>query len=74
MATVTELRETAYTACKAPTRYLSDPDVIDSPEEMAAVQAEWNVYFAAMRAIAEKYPYTEEEKARQPKPCGTSDD
>ena len=74
MATVTELRDAAYAACKAPTRYLSDPDVINSPEEMAKVDAEWNVYFAAMRAILEQYPFTEEEKARQPKPCGISED
>lgn len=74
MPTITELREAAFVACKAPARYLSDPDVIDSPEETAAVQAEWNTYFAAMRAIEEKYPYTEEEKARQPKPCCDSDD
>jgi hypothetical protein len=70
----TKLREVALAACKAPTRYLSDPDVINSVEETAKVQAEWNAYFQAMRDIEEKYPYTEEEKARQPKPCCDSDD
>jgi len=70
----TELREAAFAACKAPARYTSDPDVINSVEETAKVQAEWNAYFQAMRAIEEKYPYIEEEKARQPKPVSPSDD
>ena len=69
-----KLREVALAACKAPTRYLSDPDVIESVEETAKVQAEWNAYFAAMRLIMEKYPFTEEEKERRPKPCDASDD
>ena len=69
-----KLREAAFAACKAPKRYLSDPDVIDSVEETAVVQAEWNVYFKAMKDIMEKYPFTEEEKERQPKPCDASDD
>ena len=68
------LREVALAACKAPARYLSDPDVINSVEETAKVQAEWNVYFKAMKDIMETYPFSEEEKMRQPKPCDASDD
>ena len=68
------LREAAFSACKAPTRYTSDPDVINSVEETAKVQAEWNAYFQAIRAIEEKYPFSEEEQARRPKPCCHSDD
>jgi len=70
----TEMRKAAFSACKAPLRYLSNSDVINSVEETAKVQAEWDAYFKAMRDIEEKYPYTEEEKARQPKPVSPSDD
>jgi hypothetical protein len=70
----TKLREAALAACKAPVRYTSEPDVINSVEETTKVQAEWDAYFAAIRVIEEKYPYTEEEKARRPKPDSPSDD
>ena len=74
MATIAELRDAAFATCKAPKRYLSDPDVINSVEETAVVQAEWTAYFKAMKDIMEKYPFSEEEKMRQPKPCDASDD
>jgi hypothetical protein len=63
-------REAAYAeaAKLKPTRYTSDPDVINSPEESAKVQALWTVYFNAMDAALIKYPYTEEEKAAKREP------
>jgi hypothetical protein len=45
-----------------PKRYTSDPDVINNPEAMAAVMAEWEIYFRAMDAALARFPYTEEEK------------
>ena len=70
-AAVTTNREAAYAeaAKLKPTRYTSDPDVINSPEESAKVQALWTLYFNAMDAALVKYPYTEEEKAHRAKPC-----
>lgn len=65
---ITTLREAAYALCRAllPTRYTSDPDVIDNPDVMAAVKTEWEVYFEAMNDVLRRFPYTEEEKARRP--------
>jgi hypothetical protein len=65
--TATTGREAAYAeaAKLKPTRYTSDPDVINSPEESAKVQALWTIYFRAMDAALVKYPYTEEEKAQR---------
>lgn len=51
-----EKREAALKLCPQPRRYTSDPDVINSPEETAKVQAEWDTYFAALKAIHEAYP------------------
>ena len=56
------LRANAYAQLTAPKRYTSDPDVINSPVEMAKVKAEWAAYFTAMDAVLERYPYSEEEK------------
>ena len=51
-------REAAFAACKPflPTRYLSDPDVINNPEETKLLQAQWDEYFRRMREVDEKYP------------------
>jgi len=51
-----EKREAALKACPAPTRYTSDPDVLNDPEETSKVHAEWTTYFAALKAIYESYP------------------
>jgi hypothetical protein len=56
-------RNAAFAECKRPSRYTSDPDVIDSPEETAKVKAEWDIYFAAMRAVEARFPYSDAEKA-----------
>lgn len=66
-------REAAYEACKVllPTRYTSDPGVIDNPDVMAAVKTEWEVYFEAMNDVLRRFPYTEEEKRRNPVICDT---
>jgi len=60
-------REAAYAeaAKLKPTRYTSDPDVINSPAETLKVKALWAVYFRAMDAALAQYPYTEEEKERR---------
>jgi hypothetical protein len=60
-------RDAAYEECRSlrPTRYTSDPDVIDDPEQTALVKAAWDVYFRAMDAVLERYPYTDEEKQRR---------
>jgi hypothetical protein len=52
------LREQGYAECRVhlPKRYTSDPDVINSPEEMEKVKAEWALYFACMNAVTAKYP------------------
>jgi len=57
-------REAAYAeaAKLKPTRYTSDPDVINSPAETLKVNAAWTDYFNAMDAALVQYPYTEEEK------------
>lgn len=64
-------REAAYEECRSlrPTRYTSDPDVIDDPEQTALVKAAWDVYFRAMDAVLERYPYTDEEKQRRSRPA-----
>lgn len=51
-------REAAFAACRPflPTRYLSDPDVINNPEETKLLQAQWDEYFRRMREVDEKYP------------------
>jgi hypothetical protein len=51
-----EKRAAALKLCKAPVRYTSDPDVINSPEETEKVKAEWEAYFTALKAIHEAYP------------------
>ena len=48
-----------------PKRYTSDPDVINNPDVMAAVKAEWDIYLRAMDAVLDRYPYTEEEKEKR---------
>ena len=57
-------REAAYAeaAKLLPTRYTSDPDVINSPAETIKVKAQWTTYFNAMDAALVQYPYTDEEK------------
>ena len=62
---ITDRRQAAYALLVAPTRYTSDPDVLQNPVEMERVRAEWAAYFAAMAAILEQYPYSEEEKSRR---------
>ena len=52
-----------------PTRYTSDPDVINSPAETIKVKAQWATYFKAMDDALIQYPYTDEELARRPNPC-----
>jgi hypothetical protein len=54
-------RTAAYAQLTIPTRYTSDPDVIDNPVEMARVKAEWEAYFAGMNRVLVKYPYSQEE-------------
>lgn len=61
-----EKREAALKLCIAPVRYTSDPDVINSIEETAKVQAEWDVYFAALKAIYETYPQSTDKIAVSP--------
>jgi len=60
-------RDAAYEECRRllPGRYTSDPDVINNPDAMAAVKAEWDIYFRAMDAALARFPYTEEEKQRR---------
>ena len=67
MSSPQELREAAYAVLVAPTRYTSDPDVLQNPVEMELVKAEWAAYFAAMNAVLALYPYSEEEKSRRAK-------
>ena len=69
---VDALREAAIRLCPPPKRYLADDDVINNPEETKIVQAEWDVYFAKMRAIMEQYPFTEKLKSCEPPTNGTS--
>ena len=68
-AAATVGREAAYAeaAKLKPTRYTSDPDVIDDPAETLKVKAQWAAYFRAMNAALVQYPYTEEELARRAK-------
>jgi hypothetical protein len=76
MTTIQKDREAAYEECRAlhPTRYTSDPDVINNPEAMAAVKAEWDIYFRAMDAVLVRFPYTDEEKLHHPaKTCQPTD-
>jgi len=76
MTAIQKDREAAYEECRAllPTRYTSDPDVINNPEAMAAVKAEWDIYFRAMDAVLARFPYTDEEKQHHPtKTCQSTD-
>lgn len=76
MSAIQKDREAAYEECRAlhPTRYTSDPDVINNPEAMAAVKAEWDIYFRAMDAVLVRFPYTDEEKLHHPaKTCQLMD-
>jgi hypothetical protein len=52
------LREAAFAAVRPllPTRYLSDPDVINNAEETKLLNAQWDEYFRRMREVDEKYP------------------
>ena len=50
-----EKRAAALKLCPPPSRYTSDPDVINSPEETAKVKAEWDTYFAALKVIYDIY-------------------
>ena len=55
-----QLREAAFAEVRplCPTRYLSDPDVINNAEETRLLQAQWDEYFRRMREVDEKYPST----------------
>ena len=55
-----QLREAAFAEVRplCPTRYLSDPDVINNVEETRLLQAQWDEYFRRMREVDEKYPTT----------------
>ena len=55
-----QLREVAFAEVRplCPTRYLSDPDVINNVEETRLLQAQWDEYFRRMREVDEKYPTT----------------
>ncbi len=55
-----QLREAAFAEVRplCPTRYLSDPDVINNVEETRILQAQWDEYFRRMREVDEKYPST----------------
>jgi len=55
-----QLREAAFAEVRplCPTRYLSDPDVINNVEETRILNAQWNEYFRRMREVDEKYPST----------------
>jgi len=41
-----------YEKCRLllPKRYTSDPDVLNNPEEMKKVEAEWAAYFECIKA------------------------
>ena len=52
-------REECYEKCVAPKRYTSNKNVINSPEETAKVEAEWNLYQECLRRCEEEVPYTE---------------
>ena len=64
---IQRLREEAVRLCVAPSRYTSDADVINSPEETAVVQAEWDAYFKRVADVLKLYPYTEEENMAKAK-------
>jgi len=61
MEEIRKLREEAVRQCQMPTRYTSDKDVIDSPEETAVVQAEWDAYFKQVADVLQRHPYTKED-------------
>jgi len=48
----TKEQEQEYEKCRIllPKRYTSDPDVLNNPEEMKKVEAEWAAYFACIKA------------------------
>jgi hypothetical protein len=52
----TKEQEQEYEKCKLllPKRYTSDPDVLNNPEEMKKVEAEWAAYFACIKAAVAK--------------------
>jgi hypothetical protein len=56
-----EKRQAALKLCIVPSRYTADPDIINNPEELKKVQAEWDAYFAQTKAIYDKYPLHEKE-------------
>jgi hypothetical protein len=60
--TTAEKRQAALKFCIIPSRYTADPDVINNPEELKKVQAEWDAYFAKTKAIYDQYPLTKNEK------------
>lgn len=51
-------REAALATCRLlhPSRYLSDPEVMDNPEIKKLVEAEWEAYFQCYREVDAKYP------------------
>ena len=55
-----QLREAAFAEVRplCPTRYLSDPDVINNAEETRVLNAQWDEYFRRMREVDKKYPST----------------
>jgi hypothetical protein len=61
--TVAAQRNAYFETCAAllPKRYTSDPDVIDNPEELRKVQAEWDAYFQCVHEGLERYPLSAEE-------------
>jgi len=50
--------EAAVAACRAlhPAKYMSDPEVMASPELTKKFAEEWERYFAAWRAFEVKFP------------------
>jgi hypothetical protein len=50
--------EAAVAACRAlhPAKYLSDPEVMASPELTKKCTEEWDRYFAAWRQLEVKFP------------------
>jgi hypothetical protein len=63
VAEVVKQRETAFDACRSlrPSRYLSDPEVLENPDLFAEVQSAWDTYLGHMRDALQRFPYTEEE-------------
>ena len=63
VAEVVKQREAAFDACRSlrPSRYTSDPEVLENPDLFVEVQAAWDTYLSRMRDALQRFPYTEEE-------------